>query len=93
MARKNSPKTAAKAKSAGIVAKTEAAAPVIVATSPVRNTPLPKAFASAPVIGKATPAQITWDQISARASELYHSGVPGSADDHWFQAERELKGV
>jgi len=33
------------------------------------------------------------DAISRRAFELFASGAPGSQDDHWFRAERELLGL
>ena len=33
------------------------------------------------------------DDIAKRACEIYLSGQAGSADDHWFRAERELLGM
>jgi hypothetical protein len=33
------------------------------------------------------------DDIAKRAYEIYLSGQAGSADDHWFRAERELLGM
>ena len=33
------------------------------------------------------------DDIAKRAYEIYLSGATGSADDHWFRAERELLGM
>lgn len=92
MARKTNTKTAAKAKSAGI-AKIESATPVIVGTSPIRHTPIPKEIASAPIIAKANPAAITFDRIAFRAYEISISGNGGSQDDNWYRAERELNGL
>lgn len=41
----------------------------------------------------AAPARaVTHDMIAQRAYELYQQGAPGSPDDHWWQAERELRG-
>lgn len=36
--------------------------------------------------------EITHQMIAERAYELFNRGVPGSPDDHWLQAERELRG-
>lgn len=37
------------------------------------------------------PVVITDEMIRARAHQLWLDGVPGSALDHWCQAERELR--
>jgi len=63
-------------------------------TTPVRQTPIPKAVK--PIKATDTPASKgtaapTFDEIAKRAYELYASGVPGSESDHWFQAERDLR--
>jgi hypothetical protein len=63
-----------------------AAKPEVVATTAVRNSPLPKA--AAPVARKS----ITPDQIAIRAFEISCGPNCGSQDDNWFRAERELRG-
>lgn len=35
--------------------------------------------------------EISHQQIAERAYELYNSGAPGAPDDHWLQAETELR--
>ncbi len=69
-----------------------------VASTPVRNTPVPKvaakpAIAASPA--KAAPAkkQITHDDIARKAFEIWASGKGGSEYDNWIRAERELRGV
>jgi len=58
------------------------------ATTPVRNTPIPKVPAT-PV--PAPKKEITHEMIARRAYEIYLSGKGGSDLDNWLQAERELK--
>jgi hypothetical protein len=61
-------------------------APVKSAVStPVRNTPVPKAAAKKTV-------EITFDMIARKAFEIHASGKGGSEQDNWFAAERELRG-
>ena len=63
---------------------------VVKTVTEVRNTAIPKL---SPVVKKkATPAEVTQDQIAQRAYEIYASGNGGSATDNWFRAERELRG-
>ena len=59
-------------------------------TSPVRNSPVPKA---AP--GGATKAskEITYEAIARRAYEIWQSGTGGSQEENWYRAERELRGA
>lgn len=38
------------------------------------------------------PKVVTYEMIAERAYDLYVRGIPGTAMDHWLQAERELKG-
>ena len=59
----------------------------IVATTPVRNTPIPKV--AAPAVKK----EINHDQIARRAYEIWQSGTGGSEYDNWTRAERELRGL
>lgn len=39
----------------------------------------------------AKPA-VSWQNIADRAYFLYREGAPGSQDDHWRQAEQDLRG-
>ncbi len=70
-----------------------AAAPAV--STPVRNTPIPKA--SAPIPAAPAPAKkdilVTHEMIARRAYEISQSPFGGSAEDNWFRAERELRGV
>lgn len=99
MARKAAPtKVAAKAPAAAVITPAaRPAAPVIVASTPVRNTPIPKVAASASVVArsevKEITREITHDQIAQRAREIWQSGTGGSDLDNWARAERELRGV
>jgi hypothetical protein len=58
-----------------------------VASTPVRNTPVPKA-AGKPMAKK----EITYADIAKRAYEIHCSGTGGSETDNWYRAERELRG-
>jgi DUF2934 family protein len=60
----------------------------IIASTPVRNTPIPKAAVAA-VVKK----EITHDQIARRAYEIWQSGTGGNEYDNWTRAERELRGL
>lgn len=75
-----------------------------IAAAPRKTSPAPGA-AAVPTVEVAIPAvpatgadaavrsrAVTHDMIAHRAYELYQQGAPGSADDHWRQAERELRG-
>lgn len=53
------------------------------ASTPVRNTPLPK---------PQPRNEITHDMIAERAYLIWQSGTVGSEFDHWVRAERELRG-
>lgn len=98
-----SKKNSAKSKTNPVVASVAApaAAPVgaparavPVSSTPVRNTPVPKAVvvpAKKDIIPVA-PA-ITHEMIAKRAYEISQSGFSGSEDDNWYRAERELRGV
>ena len=59
-------------------------------STPVRNTPIPKAVA---VVATPAPKQISREQIAKRAYEIFASGTGGSESDNWFRAERELRGL
>jgi hypothetical protein len=59
-----------------------------VASTPMRNTPLPKA-AARPAVKK----EITYTDIAKRAYEIWCSGQGGSETDNWLRAERELRGL
>jgi len=60
----------------------------VVATTPVRNTPIPKVSA-APAAKKSI--QITHEMIAVRAYEIHVGGTGGSESDNWHRAERELR--
>jgi hypothetical protein len=55
------------------------------ASTPVRNSAIPKAKPAAKVI--------THEMIAQRAYEISQSPLCGSESDNWFRAERELKGL
>jgi len=71
----------------------KAAAPVapapLTSSSPVRNSPVPKAAAPAPRAGK----EISYEMIARRAYEIWQSGTGGSQEENWYRAERELRGA
>jgi hypothetical protein len=56
-----------------------------VASTPVRNTPIPKPQPAA--------RAITHEMIAKRAYEISQSPLCGSECDNWLRAERELKGL
>jgi len=56
------------------------------ATTPVRNTAIPKAQP------QAAAKVVTHDMIAKRAYEIAHSPQRGSDHDNWLRAERELRG-
>jgi hypothetical protein len=98
MARKaTTPKAAAKAPASVAAPSAKPAAPVIVASTPVRNTPIPKVAAAAPVVARSevreVAREVTHEQIAQRAREIWQSGTGGSDLDNWARAERELRGV
>ena len=79
---KMAPKAAIKA-----AVPAQPAIPAAVTTSPVRNSPIPKAAPAA-----AKPAkEISYEQIARRAYEIWQSGTGGSQEENWFRAERELR--
>ncbi len=57
-------------------------------SSPVRNTPIPRAQAPVPAPAKK---QITREMIAKRAYEIWQSGKGGSEMENWLRAERELR--
>ena len=59
-------------------------------STPVRNTAVPKGKSKS--AAPAPKAEVTYDQIAARAYEIYQSGQGGSEQENWFRAERELRG-
>jgi hypothetical protein len=66
---------------------------VPVAQSDVRNTPIPRAGATAlAAAAKTLQRQITPEMIAKRAYEIWRSGAGGSEFDNWVRAERELRG-
>jgi hypothetical protein len=60
-------------------------------STPVRNTAVPKGKTKS--ASPAPKAEPTFEQISARAYEIWQSGQGGSEHDNWLRAERELRGV
>ena len=56
-------------------------------SSPVRNSPIPKA---APAPAKK---EITYEDIAVRAYFIHCSGQGGSETDNWHRAERELRSI
>lgn len=72
--------------------KKPAAAPAkvapAIASTPVRNTAVPK-----PVAKPAVKKEITHADIAKRAFEIHCSGTGGSETDNWYRAERELRGL
>lgn len=61
--------------------------PQATASTPVRNSPIPRS--SQPNGQRRQP---THDQIAKRAYEISISGSGGSELDNWLRAERELRG-
>ena len=59
-----------------------------VASTPVRNTPVPKG-----AVRTAAKKEITYGDIAQRAYEIWASGQGGSETDNWLRAERELRGA
>ena len=60
-----------------------AAAPaVVVSTTPVRNTAIPKVTVK---------KEVTHQMIAERAYYISQSGTGGSEYDNWVRAERELR--
>jgi hypothetical protein len=64
--------------------------------APSRIAPAPQRAAASPEPApalQATPgasAPPSQEDIAVRAYELYQGGMPGGADEHWREAEREL---
>lgn len=88
------PKKATKSASVAVAAKAPKAAPAIVASTPVRNSPIPKVASAAPVAAKADvrqPRAFGHEDIAVRAYYIFQNGQGGSQDDHWYQAESELR--
>jgi hypothetical protein len=67
-----------------------------VASTAVRNSPVPKAAkpVAAPAPAAAAPAkrEVTQADIAKRAYEIWASGQGGSEMENWLRAERELRG-
>ena len=68
---------------AAAISRAPSAAPV--SSTPVRNSPIPKVPAAAPV-----KKEFSHDQIAKRAYEISISGTGGSEEDNWYRALREL---
>jgi len=64
-----------------------------VATSAVRNSPVPKVAKSAVKAAAPMARQVTQDDIARKAYEIWTSGQGGSEYDNWVRAERELRGI
>jgi hypothetical protein len=60
----------------------------VATTTPVRNTSIPPKPAVVPA-----KKVVTHEAIAIRAYEISRSGMGGSEDQNWLQAERELKGL
>ena len=63
-----------------------------VSSTPVRNSPVPKAAKPANVPATLAPREVTQADIAKRAYEIWASGQGGSETDNWLRAERELRG-
>jgi Protein of unknown function (DUF2934) len=69
-------------------------------STPVRNTAVPRNMSAVRPSGggnnafNAQPSrrEITSEMIARRAYEIWQRGQGGSQQDHWYQAERELRG-
>jgi hypothetical protein len=61
-----------------------AAKPAVIGSSPVRNSPVPRVT---PLKKEVTREQITW-----RAYEIFKSGKGGTEIENWLRAEHELRG-
>jgi len=84
MAKKSTPFVAPKAAPKAAVAVASKAQPAAVASTAVRNSPIPKAIPATKAVSR--------DQIAVRAFEISCGPNCGSQDDNWFRAERELLG-
>ncbi len=88
-------------------AKTSAGAATLASDAPASaaaQTAVKKEVPASPAVGaekskstpksssRSTPHEVTWAAIADRAFFLYKNGSPGSAEDHWRQAEHELRG-
>jgi hypothetical protein len=60
-------------------------------STPVRNTPIPKAQAAVSA-SSTVRREITQDMIARRAYEIWASGQGSSDEQNWLRAERELRG-
>src|SRR4051812_27215328 len=97
MAKKNTSSKKSSTKSAPAKASAPSKRPL--ATSPVRNSAVPK-LATMP--GRSSTMSsgsnggskqvITQEMIAKRAYEIYRSGKGGSQQENWLRAERELRG-
>jgi Protein of unknown function (DUF2934) len=61
----------------------------VVKTTAQRNTPIPKATASAAPARKA----ITHEMVAKRAYEIFVGGTGGDEMHNWLRAERELRAL
>jgi Protein of unknown function (DUF2934) len=62
-------------------------------TSTIGNSPAAATKRPASAKPSAKSTQISQDQIAKRAYEIYKSGRGGSPQEHWLQAESELKNL
>ncbi len=68
-----------------------APARAVIASSSVRNTPIPKQPVKQPTM--SIRREVTQAEIAKRAYEIWQSGKGGSQIDNWLRAERELRGA
>ena len=88
---KPAPAKAAAPAAAPKPAKAPAPTSAPVASTAVRNSPVPKA--ARPASPLAAAREVTQADIAKRAYEIWASGQGGSETDNWLRAERELRGL
>ena len=64
-----------------------------IASSRVRNTPIPRQPAAKPQPNMSIRREPTQAEIAKRAYEIWQSGKGGSQTENWLRAERELRGA
>ncbi len=80
---------AARKPSKSVPAKSAPAKVAPVVSTPVRNSAIPPKMPAAAPVRKI----VTHEAIAIRAYEISRSGMGGSEDQNWLQAERELNGL
>lgn len=88
---KPAPAKAAAPAAAPKPAKAPAPTSAPVASTAVRNSPVPKT--TRPASPLAAAREVTQADIAKRAYEIWASGQGGSETDNWLRAERELRGI